>query len=36
MENFKKWVIDNWSDIVKFFDEIWNFVKKIVEGDDAE
>lgn len=34
----KQWIIDNWADIVKFFDEIWKFVKSIVEGkdDDAE
>lgn len=24
------WIKDNWADIVKFFDEIWKFVKSIV------
>lgn len=32
----KDWIIENWPNIVKFFDEIWNFVKSIVEGKEDE
>lgn len=32
MEDLNKWVVDNWADIVDFFDKLWAFVKELVLG----
>ena len=35
IEAIKNFIADNWKDIVKFFDALWEFAKQTVLKDDS-